>query len=129
MSDVLNALKKCINEETRSRCIDIEKCKDDVDRIIMKLSELDDVKMEIFLRLDHIQSTLMHDESYRSHVDILINDNGVHIAKVQRLETELEDIKFEVSESVLERDKEAIEWKSKLTAISTALDGQNKDLE
>lgn len=36
VGDVLAALKKCLNEETESRCIDMQQCKNDIGQLLFQ---------------------------------------------------------------------------------------------
>lgn len=36
VGDVLAALKKCLNEETESRCIDMQQCKNDIGQLVFQ---------------------------------------------------------------------------------------------
>ncbi|XP_058826542.1 uncharacterized protein LOC131686588 isoform X1 [Topomyia yanbarensis] len=55
VGDVLNALKKCINEETESRCVDIERCKMDINGLLKQYKEIEKWRLELTTRFNKIE--------------------------------------------------------------------------
>ncbi|XP_019552351.3 TNF receptor-associated factor 5 [Aedes albopictus] len=55
VGDVLNALKKCINEETDSRCVDVERCKLDINRLMREYERIEAWRLELTTRFNRVE--------------------------------------------------------------------------
>ncbi|XP_058444340.1 TNF receptor-associated factor 5 [Malaya genurostris] len=58
VGDVLNALKKCINEETDSRCVDIERCKIDINGLLKQYKEIESWRLELTSRFNQMEDRM-----------------------------------------------------------------------
>ncbi|EAT32537.1 AAEL015342-PA [Aedes aegypti] len=62
VGDVLNALKKCINEETDSRCVDVERCKLDINRLMREYERIEAWRLELTTRINRVGELAGRDE-------------------------------------------------------------------
>ncbi|XP_055522781.1 TNF receptor-associated factor 1 isoform X1 [Wyeomyia smithii] len=58
VGDVLNALKKCINEETESRCVDIERCKIDINGLLKQFEKIESWRVELVTRFNQAEEEM-----------------------------------------------------------------------
>ncbi|XP_055606944.1 uncharacterized protein LOC129754753 [Uranotaenia lowii] len=58
VGEVLNGLKKCINEETESRCVDISLCKLDISKAVKLFEELNTWRLELTTRFNQVEVDL-----------------------------------------------------------------------
>ncbi|GAB0089765.1 TNF receptor-associated factor 3 [Sergentomyia squamirostris] len=100
VSDILAALKKCMNEETQSRCIDMEKCREDIGRLMFQYHNVDEWRMEMNLRLDGLQSDVVEVEenNWRGHLELLEDRNAEQSVKIAKLENELEELRTQIKD-------------------------------
>lgn len=52
VGEVLTALKKCVNEETESRCIDVQQAKVDIGRLVLQYQVITSIRVGVWDRLD-----------------------------------------------------------------------------
>ncbi|XP_059617427.1 TNF receptor-associated factor 3 [Phlebotomus argentipes] len=128
VSDILAALKKCMNEETQSRCIDVEKCRDDIGRLIYQYQEMDEWRMEVGLRLDEVVSNVIQEDNWRGHIELLEAQNVEQSRKIAQVAEELKALKMEVSEDRTEVHQANFMTDEKFGAIDLILEDQHKAL-
>ncbi|XP_053681660.1 TNF receptor-associated factor 5 [Sabethes cyaneus] len=58
VGEVLNALKKCINEETESRCVDIERCKIDINGLLKQSEQMESWRVKLITRLNQAEEEM-----------------------------------------------------------------------
>uniref|UniRef100_A0A1B0D0T4 MATH domain-containing protein n=1 Tax=Phlebotomus papatasi TaxID=29031 RepID=A0A1B0D0T4_PHLPP len=126
VSDILAALKKCMNEETQSRCIDVEKCKEDISRLMYQYHDMDEWRMEMGLRLDGVQNDVIQEDNWRGHLELLEAQNVEQARKIVQLEDELESLRLEVKDDHTELKQANFMTNEKFGAIDLILEDQHK---
>uniref|UniRef100_A0A7G3B0F0 Putative tnf receptor-associated factor 3 isoform x1 n=1 Tax=Lutzomyia longipalpis TaxID=7200 RepID=A0A7G3B0F0_LUTLO len=128
VSDILSALKKCMNEETQSRCIDVEKCREDISRLMYQYQDMDEWRMEMGIHLDRVKSDEIQDDNWRGHLELLEAHNAEQSRKIALLEDEIEALRLEVKDNQMEVQQENFMTNEKFGAIDLILDDQHKTL-
>ncbi|XP_037028600.1 TNF receptor-associated factor 1 [Bradysia coprophila] len=100
VGEVLNALKKCLNEETEIRTVDIEQLKVDIGRLMYHYKQLDEWRQEIRTKFEEIEESVIQDDNIRGHVEVLIKDNRITASKIQQLESGFVNLKLGLSEDM-----------------------------
>lgn len=126
VSDILAALKKCMNEETQSRCIDVEKCKEDISRLMYQYHDMDEWRMEMGLRLDGVQNDVIQEDNWRGHLELLEAQNVEQARKIVQLEDELESLRLEVKDDHTEFNQANFMTNEKFGAIDLILEDHHK---
>lgn len=96
VGEVLVTLKKCVNEETESRAVEMKEVRVELDKLMVRYKALEEWRGETTGLLDRLQTgenLVTSDVNFRSQIDALINNNSVTIHKIQRLEAEIEELK------------------------------------
>uniref|UniRef100_A0A1L8DKX6 Putative tnf receptor-associated factor 3 isoform x1 n=1 Tax=Nyssomyia neivai TaxID=330878 RepID=A0A1L8DKX6_9DIPT len=128
VSDILAALKKCMNDETQSRCIDVEKCREDIGRLMYQYQEVDDWRMEVGLRLDRVHNDVIEDDNWRGHIELLEAQNTEQSHKIALLADELENLRLDIKDDRTAGQQENFIANEKFGAIDLILEDQHKAL-
>nr|XP_019552351.2 uncharacterized protein LOC109422166 [Aedes albopictus] len=92
VGDVLNALKKCINEETDSRCVDVERCKLDINRLMREYERIEAWRLELTTRFNRVEGQVGKEEKEEKPKDgklVMIE------SRLNYLQTEVENLREE----------------------------------
>lgn len=81
------------------------------------------------MKIDQIQSDTITDENIRAEIETLYNQNNMHIGKMKKIENELTNLKFELSDSLNESDREIKILNDKIRTLDAVLISQNNTLQ
>lgn len=113
VGDVLTVLKKCLNDETETRSIEIKNCTEDIERLMYQykarknthhiykentfnvefLQEVKEWRKELRRLLDHIHEDLEFRNNVTANIETLFSDNQISVSKITALELALENQK------------------------------------
>lgn len=81
------------------------------------------------MKIDQIQSSVIQDENMRATIETIFNQNNIHIGKMKKVETELTNLKLELSDSLNESDLEIRKLNDKIRTLDAVLLSQNNTLQ
>ncbi|XP_065076400.1 TNF receptor-associated factor 5-like [Ochlerotatus camptorhynchus] len=90
VGDVLNKLKKVINEETDSRCVDVERCKVDINGLMKQFERIEAWRLELTTRFNQIEGQL------KKEVEVDGDGGKPKDAKMVMIESRLNYLQSEV---------------------------------
>ncbi|KAJ6637563.1 TNF receptor-associated factor 2 [Pseudolycoriella hygida] len=129
VGDVLNALKKCLNEETEMRTVDIEQLKVDIGRLMYHYKQLDEWRLEMKAKFDDIEENANLDDNVRRHVEVLIKDNRISATKIQKLESDFVSLKLQASKNMVDEDTSLDRSTEKLSFMHRVLQHQQEQID
>ncbi|XP_062539514.1 TNF receptor-associated factor 5 isoform X2 [Armigeres subalbatus] len=118
VGDVLNALKKCINEETDSRCVDVERCKVDINRLMREYERIEAWRLEMTTRFNRLDG-IIGKEGEEKPKD----------AKLVMIESRLNFLQTEVENLRLEQKRKSCEEMQPVNGLSGKSEAAIEELE
>lgn len=108
VGEVLVTLKKCVNEETESRSLEMQDLRLELDKLLVRFKALEEWRRETTMLLDRLQTGELvtgtgDNVGFRGQIDALINNNSVTIHKIQQLEAEMGELRGSGSGGVSNR--------------------------
>ncbi|XP_055617571.1 uncharacterized protein LOC129762951 isoform X2 [Toxorhynchites rutilus septentrionalis] len=106
VGEVLNGLKKCINEESEGRRLDMERCKIDVNTMAKQTQQIESWRSELIARLDQLKEEIdrvlsMH-EKYQQTARV---GEKTKEAKFTRMELRLNQLQSELEDLQTKHDE------------------------
>jgi hypothetical protein len=146
---ILGTLKRCVNEETESRCYDVRKCQEDMKQLVVQNNvshtspchsfvnlynpqNFEHWSVQMTMKLNEIQNEFIKEDNLRGQVDVLMHDNRITVAKIKNLEVKLEEQK-QTSLTRLSRgstnDRDLTMVSDQIAGVGLILDAHRKHLE
>lgn len=96
VGDVLTALKRCLGEESQTRCDEIQQLRIDIDRLSASYSETTVWREQMHAQLQQLEADMLPVEdgasgkgAWRTYIDVLLNDQRSMAMRMYKLENEL----------------------------------------